>query len=152
VGGNSTQLYMFANKERDAEFVAVAFRGTEVRSLLDWATNVNTSPYEIPGLGRVHTGFFEALGLGTRSDGGATLRTAAARMREKADGTRRCDSPTSGLPDDVVADPDKILAYDRVSAELAAILGPSPNAKVSRSNIFISLDFREKFYRHKRPA
>jgi hypothetical protein len=122
---------MFADKERDAEYVVVAFRGTEFRSFLDWATDLNMGHYEIPGMGRVHTGFFEALGLGTRKDGGITLQKAIARMRKKVAGTRSCDLPTSGLPDIVVADPEKILAYDRVSAELASILRLNPNAKVS---------------------
>ena len=122
---NTTQAFIFTDKEQDAEMVFVAFRGTEVLSLQDWATDFDFSYYRIPGLGRVHMGFFEALGFGTRKDIN-TLQQAKTNIIELADGTRSDDLPTSGLPND----DQKVFAYDAISTKVTELLALHPRAKL----------------------
>ncbi|EFJ20670.1 hypothetical protein SELMODRAFT_233079 [Selaginella moellendorffii] len=98
---NSTQAFIFADRETDAEAIVLAFRGTEAFNAYDWCTDLDFSWYELPQLGRVHLGFLEALGLGDRN-----------RMQS------------------FQSDETKLLAYDHISAELITILRNHRNAKL----------------------
>ncbi|CAM8954312.1 unnamed protein product [Rhodiola kirilowii] len=64
----STQVFILTDKPKDANFILVSFRGTEPFDADDWITDFDYSWYEIPGFGRVHMGFLEALGLGSRKE------------------------------------------------------------------------------------
>ncbi|EFJ32399.1 hypothetical protein SELMODRAFT_12604, partial [Selaginella moellendorffii] len=98
---NSTQAFIFADRETDAGAIVLAFRGTEAFNAYDWCTDLDFSWYELPQLGRVHLGFLEALGLGDRN-----------RMQS------------------FQSDETKLLAYDHISAELVTILRKHRNAKL----------------------
>jgi hypothetical protein len=128
---------MFADADADASVVVVAFRGTEALNWQDWATDFDFSYYKIRGLGRVHMGFLEALGLGTRRDP-STLRAAGANLARKAssedhhhDHRHRPNAaeyrPTSGIDIDPS---DKTLAYDAISRKLNEVLDANPKAKL----------------------
>ena len=92
---NTTQAFVFTDTARVKVFVV--FRGTERGSWKDWLTDCRFADYEIQGLGRVHTGFLEALGLGTREDI-ATLELARKNMLERRNGSINDNRRTSGLP------------------------------------------------------
>lgn len=61
-----TQVFIFTDQPKDARAIVVAFRGTEVFNAIDWSTDMDFSWFEVKGLGKVHVGFLEALGLGDR--------------------------------------------------------------------------------------
>ncbi|XP_019418708.1 PREDICTED: uncharacterized protein LOC109329483 [Lupinus angustifolius] len=62
----STQVFILCDKAKDANFILISFRGTELFDAYDWITDFDYSWYEIPNMGKVHMGFLEALGLGNR--------------------------------------------------------------------------------------
>ncbi|KAA8541564.1 hypothetical protein F0562_022716 [Nyssa sinensis] len=64
----STQVFILCDKPKDANLILISFRGTEPFDADDWCTDFDYSWYEIPKLGKVHMGFLEALGLGSRVD------------------------------------------------------------------------------------
>ncbi|GAQ79312.1 Triacylglycerol lipase [Klebsormidium nitens] len=78
---------------RKGNTIVLAFRGTEPFSAVDWATDFYFPWWEIPALGRVHTGFLQGLGLGFPIDRkhpkrapptGAPVATDDAREVEEA--------------------------------------------------------------------
>ncbi|XAR49818.1 Triacylglycerol lipase [Bertholletia excelsa] len=64
----STQVFIVCDKVEDANLVLISFRGTEPFDADDWSTDFDYSWFEMPKLGKVHMGFLEALGLGSRID------------------------------------------------------------------------------------
>ncbi|KAH0670898.1 hypothetical protein KY289_025391 [Solanum tuberosum] len=59
----TTQAFVLQDKNVDPELIVVAFRGTEFFNSDDWISDFNLSWYDIPGMGKVHAGFVQALGL-----------------------------------------------------------------------------------------
>eukprot|EP00249_Psilotum_nudum_P022347 c28480_g1_i2 orf=166-1689(+) len=118
-----TQAFVFMDKPKDAELVMIAFRGTEPFNARDWITDVDFSFYQIPGLGNVHVGFLEALGLCNRKDLNSFLQ-----LTEHCQGS--VDAPTSGLPNHLIDDVTKPLAFDDISKDVKELLKANPKAKL----------------------
>jgi len=56
-------VFIFCDKEEDAQLVVIAFRGTRAFNSNDWETNFDFSWYQFNHMGKVHLGFMEALGI-----------------------------------------------------------------------------------------
>ena len=137
---NNTQAFVFTDKPTDANAVVVAFRGTEAFNTYDWSTDFDFSWLRLDGLGNVHLGFLEALGLATREDPNSftNLRNKA----DKAQKTRRRNLLTlpqgqieklvasSGLADSVIKNSVKSLAFDDITIQVAKLLQANPKAKL----------------------
>ncbi|MCO5546813.1 hypothetical protein L7F22_000249 [Adiantum nelumboides] len=120
---NGTQGFIFTDEKEDANIVVVAFRGTQPFNMYDWCTDLDFSYYVLPNVGRVHVGFLEGLGLGSRSDRDS-LNQAKANAVNKANKVISHDTPTSGISS------DKVLAYDAICAKARALLKEHPRAKL----------------------
>uniref|UniRef100_A0A1J3EST1 Lipase n=1 Tax=Noccaea caerulescens TaxID=107243 RepID=A0A1J3EST1_NOCCA len=64
----STQVFILTDKQKDANLILISFRGTEPFDADDWGTDFDYSWYDIPNAGKLHMGFIEAMGLGSRND------------------------------------------------------------------------------------
>lgn len=62
----STQVFIMCDKRQDADIILISFRGTEPFDADDWCADIDYSWCQIPQMGKIHMGFLEALGLGTR--------------------------------------------------------------------------------------
>ncbi|KAA0064391.1 triacylglycerol lipase [Cucumis melo var. makuwa] len=60
-GKPTTQAFAFQNTANDPNVIVVAFRGSS--ELGDWLVDFNVSWYNIEGIGHIHYGFMQALGL-----------------------------------------------------------------------------------------
>ncbi|KAL0350672.1 UNVERIFIED_CONTAM: Lipase [Sesamum radiatum] len=61
---DTTQAFMFRDRNADSDIIFVAFRGTELFNAKDWRTDLDIPWYNLQGVnGRVHGGFIKALGL-----------------------------------------------------------------------------------------
>ena len=133
------------DKPSDASSVVIAWRGTEGFNAYDWTTDLDFSWVDFKNeIGRVHLGFLEALGLGNRNDmqtftkmrGNADLKrgkTSNPPKTEHISQTKKeIDSTpaTSGLSDEVIADQDKMLAYDDITKIVETLLHDNPKAQV----------------------
>lgn len=152
---NNTQAFVFMDKAKDANAVVVAFRGTEPFNAYDWSTDIDFSWVKLEGLGGVHLGFLEALGLGSRDSIETFMQmrknaiatytqTQAQEDREAAEAppnTPRsphhkskpeidATTPTSGLAQDIIENPDKPLAYDDITRQVSMLLYDNPDAKL----------------------
>lgn len=125
----ATQAFIFTDKKQEANVVVVAFRGTQPFNMQDWCTDFDFSYYVLPEIGRVHVGFLEALGLGNRLRK-ETLKQAKLNTIMKATGQTPMATPTSGLPERVINDNDKVLAYDAICAKLRVVLRQNLGAKL----------------------
>lgn len=150
----NTQAFVVMDKSEDANAVVVSFRGTEPFNAYDWSTDLDFSWVKLEGLGGVHLGFLEALGLATRDslDTFVNLRNNAITTRRQMEQTEHREalaspnippSPhhktrpeiintmaTSGLPDSIVNDDNKLLAYDDITKQVALLLHDNPKAKL----------------------
>ncbi|KAG6552633.1 hypothetical protein Mapa_005833 [Marchantia paleacea] len=122
-----TQVFIFTDQPKDARAIVVAFRGTEVFNAIDWSTDMDFSWFEIKGLGRVHVGFLEALGLGDRKRMETFVIMNDNMNLQPSD---QAGSAMSGLPADVVAEPTKILAYDDITKRVKKLMEENPEAKL----------------------
>ncbi|KAJ7539493.1 hypothetical protein O6H91_11G096300 [Diphasiastrum complanatum] len=123
----STGVFVFTDRDVDANVVVVAFRGTEPFNTYNWSTDFDFSWYKLPTLGRVHVGFLEALGLGDRND--LTTFAQIHRKLSRLD-SMQPDESLSGLSEDVIADDEKLLAFDVVTKQVTDILQSNKNAKL----------------------
>jgi hypothetical protein len=146
---HSTQAFICMDKPTDANAVVVAFRGTEAFDTYDWSTDFDFSWVKLPGLGGVHLGFLEALGLVTRedlSDSVTKLRDNARRIRQRQreqgfqhqpsfrhqslDQINASKESASGLTEQLIHNRGRSLAYDDITHEIAVVLHDNPNAKL----------------------
>ncbi|KAL3681618.1 hypothetical protein R1sor_024574 [Riccia sorocarpa] len=130
-GEQNTQVFIFTDRPVDARAVVVAWRGTEPFNTLDWSTDFDFSWLEIKGLGKVHVGFLEALGLGDRNEMETFVNMQkSAASRQRAGQHEVGDSNLSGLSNSVKSDKYKRLAYDYVTKRLKALMRQHQNAKL----------------------
>lgn len=142
------------DKAKDANAVVVSFRGTEPFNAYDWSTDLDFSWMKLDGLGGVHLGFLEALGLVSRDsiDTFAKMRNNAIATNQQTQATENQEhlasptvppsphhktkpeilatTPTSGLPKNVIADKKKELAYDDITRQVSILLHDNPKAKL----------------------
>ncbi|KAI5067981.1 hypothetical protein GOP47_0016326 [Adiantum capillus-veneris] len=126
---NATQAFIFTDKRQDANIVVVAFRGTQLFNMYDWCTDFDFSYYVLPEMGRVHVGFLEALGLGTRLRR-ETLKQAKINTTMKANKLTPTSTPSSGLPEKSLSDDGKVLAYDAICSRVRTLLRQNLGAKL----------------------
>jgi hypothetical protein len=125
---NNTQAFVVMDKPEDANLVVVAFRGTEAFNAYDRSTDIDFSWAKLDGLGGVHLGFLEALGVVTRED-----LSTATKLRKKAQKGRKASqdekdprklitiAALSGLADHIIEDEEKRLAYDEITQQVASL-------------------------------
>lgn len=134
------QVFVFTDKAEDANAIIVAWKGTDPFNADDWSTDLDFSWYDLQqDAGKVHLGFLEALGLGDRYDMNtfANLRRNASDMKQSSREVPQSEStpsspspPASGLPQDVIDAPEKILAYDYITDLVKDLLEKNLNAKL----------------------
>jgi hypothetical protein len=142
---HNTQAFLFTDKKENANAIVVAFRGTEGFNTYDWSTDFDFTWAHLEGLGNVHLGFLEALGLATREDPSSftKLRNNARRQRGKrssqhqasfrnlsTDQINQATAATSGLADHLVHNRGRSLAFDDITHEVALLMKDHPNAKL----------------------
>ncbi|KAL2620316.1 hypothetical protein R1flu_000521 [Riccia fluitans] len=126
----NTQVFLFTDRPQDARAIIVAFRGTEPFNAIDWSTDFDFSWFDINGLGKVHVGFLEALGLGDRRNMETFVSMyKRAHEQRKTSGSNE-GSSMSGLSTEVKADEDKSLAYDHVTWKVKTLMRENPEAKL----------------------
>ena len=132
------QAFIFTDKAQDANAVVLSWRGTSPFTALDWSTDVDFSWYDLQGgAGKVHVGFLEALGLGDRHDMNtftqmkANSQVLRKQSREFGIPIETQPAPAaSGLPQPVIDNPEKILAYDYITQVVKKLLEKNTNAKL----------------------
>ncbi|OAY84986.1 uncharacterized protein LOC109706574 [Ananas comosus] len=102
----TTQAFIFCDKAEDANYIVLAFRGTEPFNAKDWVTDIDLSMLYMGKLGYVHLGFLKALGLQDEKD------------------------YRKGFPKDFPVEPDQPIAYYTLRAELKLLLRKHKNAKI----------------------
>lgn len=126
---HNTQVFVFTDRAEDANAIVIAWRGTEPFNAMDWSTDFDFSWYNLEGMGCVHVGFLEALGLASRNRL-ESFQTLQQKANAKCNNTRRSDHSTSGLSPDVIQDSHKLLAYDHITEVVRGLLSEHPGAKL----------------------
>ncbi|WMV57387.1 hypothetical protein MTR67_050772 [Solanum verrucosum] len=109
---NSTQVFILCDKSKDANLILISFRGTEPFDADDWITDFDYSWYEVPKIGKLHMGFLEALGLGSR----VNVSTFHEHLFDKN-------------VDVTIAHPERKTAYYTVRSKLKSLLKEHENAR-----------------------
>ncbi|KAJ1698566.1 hypothetical protein LUZ63_007078 [Rhynchospora breviuscula] len=65
---SSTQAFIMCDKRKDADLILLSFRGAKTFDAYDLCIGLDYSWCHVPGMGKVHVGFLEALGVGTRDE------------------------------------------------------------------------------------
>ncbi|KAJ7527823.1 hypothetical protein O6H91_16G073000 [Diphasiastrum complanatum] len=120
---DATKVFLATDRQEEARVIVVAFRGTDPFNTFNWITDFDFSWYNLKNLGRVHVGFLEALGLGSRDN----LETFAELQRRLLDPASP-GSSMSGLPGNVTS--TKLLAYDVVTQKLKELIQTHKDAKI----------------------
>ncbi|XP_051119090.1 triacylglycerol lipase OBL1 isoform X2 [Andrographis paniculata] len=124
----STQVFVACDKPKDANLIIVSFRGTEPFDADDWITDFDYSWYEIPNLGKVHMGFLEALGLGSRAKTSTFLEHLQPQNAGPSNGIKK--QTNSDNPDEaVVPVMREMTAYYTVRSKLKELIKEHENAK-----------------------
>ncbi|KAH7302345.1 hypothetical protein KP509_23G068500 [Ceratopteris richardii] len=125
-----TYAFTFMNKEYDADLIVLAFRGTEPFSADAWSTDFDFSFVKVPGVGRLHWGFLQALGLVDKRD----CEGSASRFIQNLNDA---DKPyATGLLKkermvyEKSAAPYDHLAFDWIHTDLKQLLLENPKAKL----------------------
>lgn len=117
----NTQVFICCDKPKDANLIVISFRGTEPFNAQDWSTDFDFSWYEVEKVGKIHVGFLEAMGLGSRGD----PSTFKNHLRRKLAGFFHLDQETETM----MMEWAKKSAYYAVSMKLKSLLTEHRNAK-----------------------
>ncbi|KAJ9568464.1 hypothetical protein OSB04_004430 [Centaurea solstitialis] len=120
----STQVFIFCDKQKDANLIVISFRGTEPFDADDWITDFDYSWYDIPKLGKIHMGFLEALGLGYRSNP-SSFQQLIQTTKNDFDEKETQQDPNKKLFPEMV----EMSAYFTVRRKLKSLLKEHTNAK-----------------------
>ncbi|KAJ7520616.1 hypothetical protein O6H91_19G013700 [Diphasiastrum complanatum] len=121
---NATQVFLATDKQEDARVIVVAFRGTETFNTFDWITDIDFSWHKLENLGRVHVGFLEALGLGSRNN----QETFAELQRKLLEPPASRGPSISGMSGNIRS--TKLLAHDVVTQKLKELTQTHKDAKI----------------------
>ncbi|KAF2300879.1 hypothetical protein GH714_017982 [Hevea brasiliensis] len=117
----NTQVFVFTDKPKDANLIVISFRGTEPFNAQDWSTDFDFSWYEVPKVGKLHIGFLEAMGLGSRRD----ATTFQSHLQRKHTSFFHLNGESEGS----IMEMAKKSAYYAVSMKLKDLMKQHKNAK-----------------------
>ncbi|XP_024543842.1 uncharacterized protein LOC9654181 isoform X1 [Selaginella moellendorffii] len=123
---NPTQVFLFMDAPQDAGAIVVTFRGTMPFNAYDWSTDFDFSWYHLPGVGRIHVGFMEALSLVDRHD----MESFTRLKKHSYQNVQGKERVTSGLPEAKNEDRKLSLAYDSTKDKLKELVKANKSAKV----------------------
>ncbi|KAJ9190487.1 hypothetical protein P3X46_001682 [Hevea brasiliensis] len=118
---NNTQIFICCDKPKDANLIVISFRGTEPFNAQDWSTDFDFSWYEVPKVGKIHIGFLEAMGLGTRRDATSFFNHLRRKQTDFFDLNQESETK--------MMEWGKKSAYYAVAMKLKSLLSEHKNAK-----------------------